>query len=325
MRRKNEMPKLTREEIMNDPFAKGMNLDLSGYLLPDQTPAALPVEAHDKNGFNRVDFRQGFSAPSVEEMLANPETREALAERDSNFREQYAEEMVEKVCSQFLQKYPDYLDTGKNYKALVQEMAAKLLKNNRLSDEDAERELLETGHWTVDQMSNCYRYLLKAGKLDVPRGTIRTLTESEKLELISQIRTGALDEAVLNYVSWSLGGLGDYSSVSKLFAENPEIVSIANEFCFWHSKAGTIDAAEYNRFKAERLAGHKILTYRLIFDAYDAWKKSNKHSFLFPDQSTAPEVVELPPQNFEDLNDEELADLLQRSKLEQAKNARIRR
>ena len=47
------MTKLTREEILNDPFAKGMNLDLTGYFLPDQTPAEQLVEAHDSNGIAR--------------------------------------------------------------------------------------------------------------------------------------------------------------------------------------------------------------------------------------------------------------------------------
>src|SRR5580704_19323376 len=120
-------------------------------------------------------------------MLANPETREALAERDPNFRDQYREEMVDKVCERFRQKHPDYLCTDKNFSTLVQEMALKLIKKDWLSDEDAERELFDGGHWTVDLMSSCYRYLLKAGKLDVPKGTIRQLTEKEKLELIAQI------------------------------------------------------------------------------------------------------------------------------------------
>jgi hypothetical protein len=318
------MTKLTREEILNDPFAKGMNLDLTGYFLPDETPAEQRTEAFDKDGFNRVDFRQGFSAPSVEEMLANPETREALAERNPDFREHYREEMVEKVCNEFLEKHADYLDSGKNYSTLVQEMAAKLLKKKRLSDEDAERELFEGGHWTVDMMSSAYRYLLKAGKLEVPRGTTRELTEKEKLELIAQIRTtdifGALD-VVMNYVKWSLGEVGDYSSPEEFLAENAELASRAAEFVFWHQRGGTIDAAEYNQFRRERLAGQKILTPQVISDAFDAWKKSKKHSFLFPDQASTPEV-ELPAPNFEDLSTEELTDLLQKTKLEQARSRR---
>jgi hypothetical protein len=167
------MPKLTREEILNDPFASGMNLDLTGYFLPEATPNEQRTEAHDNNGFNRVDFRQGFSAPTVEQMLANPETREALAERDPNFREQYAEEMVAKVCGQFRDKHPEYYCTDRNFSTLIQTLAVKLLKKDYLSDDDAERELFDAGHWTVDQLSSCYKYLLKAGKLDVPRGTIR--------------------------------------------------------------------------------------------------------------------------------------------------------
>jgi hypothetical protein len=318
------MPKLSREEIMkSDPFADGANLDLSGYFLPEPTPEQA-TEAHDKNGFNRVDLRQSFAAPTVEQMLANADTRAALAERDPNFREQYAEEMVEKVCGQFRQKHPEYLCTDRNFSTLVREMAVKLIKKDWLSDEDAERELFEAGHWTVDQMSNCYRYLLKAGKLDVPKGTIRQLTEKEKLELIAQIRTGSPDEAALNYVGWSLGGFGDYESPWQLLAENAALASQAAEFVFYHSQAGTVTADEYKQFKKERLAGHKILTVTLIEKAYDAWKKSNKHSFLFPEQTAASEAVELPPRNFEDLNDEELADLLQKTKLEQARSTRRR-
>jgi hypothetical protein len=318
------MPKLTREEIMNsDPFANGANLDLSGYLVTELPPEQ-PTEPHDKNGFNRVDIRQSFSAPTVEEMLANDDTREALAAIDPNFRDQYAEEMVEKVCGQFRQKHSDYLCTDRNFSTLVQEMAVKLLKKDFLSNDDAERELFDAGHWTVDQMSNCYRYLLKAGKIDVPKGTIRQLTEKEKLELIAQIRTGSPDEAALNYVGWSLGGFGDYESPWQLLAENAALASQAAEFVFFHSHAGTITPNEYNQFKRERLTGHKILTVTLIEKAYDAWNKSNKHSFLFPESTATSEIVELPAQNFEDLSDEDLADLLQKTKLEQARSSRRR-
>jgi hypothetical protein len=319
-------PKLTLEQILeSDPFASGANLDLSGYLLPSSTSEEQRSEPFDKDGFNRVDFRESFAAPSVEEMLANPETREELARRDPNFAEQYAQERMEKAATQFRQINPAYLSTDRNYSAIVQEMAKKLLKVDWLDDEAAERALYDAGHWTVEQLSNCYRYLLKAGKLEVPKGTIRTLTEKEKLELIAQIRTGSPEEAVMNYVGWSLGEFGDYSSAAQLLAENAELASHASEFVFWHTRAGTVDAAEYKQFKRERLAGHRILTVKLISDAFDAWKKDSKRSYLFSGQAAeTPEPLQFQPQNFEDLSDAEVANLLQRSKQEAARNWRGR-
>jgi hypothetical protein len=169
-------PKLTLEQIIeSDPFASGANLDLSGYLLPSTTSEEQRNEAFDKDGFNRVDFAERFAALSVEQMLANEDTRAALAERDPNFAEQYAQERLEKAATEFRQANPDYLSIDRNYSAIVQEMAKKLLKVDWLDDEAAERALFDGGHWTVEQLSNCYRYLLKAGKLEVHKGTTDVL------------------------------------------------------------------------------------------------------------------------------------------------------
>jgi hypothetical protein len=109
-----------------------------------------------------------------------------------------------------------------------------------------------------------------------------------------------------------------------LYRQNAALASQAAEFVFYHSHAGTITPGEYNQFKQAPLAGHKILTVSLIEKAYDTWKKSTKRSFLFPDQPANPDVMELPPQNLEDLSDDELTDLLQKTKLEQARNSRRR-
>jgi hypothetical protein len=316
----------TREQILaSDPFATDANLDLSGYVLPSETPAEEQNAVADRHGFNRVDFGERFAAPSVEQMLANEDTRAALAERDPNFAEQYAQERMEKAATEFRQANPDYLSTDRNYSAIVQEMAKKLLKADWLDDEPAERALYDAGHWTAEQLSNGYRYLLRKGLLQVPQGTYRELSDAEQMQLVAQIRMGDLEDAVINYISWSLGGLNGYDSPAHFLSENPQLASKAAEFVFIQHRAGTLDMDDFRAFKAARLRGQKILTHQLISDAYDAWKKDTKRSYLFSGQAAeTPEPLQFQPQNFEDLNDAEVADLLQRSKQEAARNSRRR-
>ena len=116
--------------------------------MPSATPDEQINELVDKHGVNRVDLQQSFKAPSVEEMLANPETREELARIDPNFRAAYADEQIDAACAEFRRRNPDYLCSAKNLKAITQTMAVKLLGKDFLTDDDAETELYESGNWT---------------------------------------------------------------------------------------------------------------------------------------------------------------------------------
>jgi len=318
------MKNLTREELMaSDPFAAGANLDLSGYMLPSATPDEQLTELVDKHGFNRVDFQQSFKAPSVEEMLANPETREELAKIDPNFHAAYADEQIDAACAEFRRRNPDYLCSEKNLKAITQMMAVKLLGKDFLSDDDAETELYEAGHWTAEALTNSYRYLLRRGLLDVPAGTYRELTNAEQTQLVAQIRMGELEEAVLNYVSWATGGLDGYESPSHFLSENPQLASKAAAFVFIQHRAGTIDLEDYKAFKAARLRGQKILTFDLISRAYDTWTKARKPSFLFPNHTPEPEP-QPETDNYAGLTDEEVRERYQAALREAARASRRR-
>jgi hypothetical protein len=297
--------------IASDPFAQDANLDLSGYILPSKTSDEELNQLVDKHGFNQVDFKQSFKAPSVEEMLSNPETREELAKIDPNFHAAYADEQIDAACAEFRRRNPDYLCSEKNLKAITQTMAVKLLGKDFLSDDDAETELYETGHWTAEHLTNAYRYLLRRGLLEVPKGTFRELTNAEQTQLIAQIRMGELEEAVVNYVSWSTtGSLDGYNSPSHFLSENPQLASKAAEFVFIQHRAGTIDLDDFRAFKAARLRGQKILTVDLINRAYDIWKKESKRSFLFPNHTPEPEP-QFEAENYAGLTDDEVRDKYQ--------------
>jgi hypothetical protein len=311
---------LTLEQIIeSDPFASGANLDLSGYLLPSSTSEEQRNEAFDKDGFNRVDFREGFAAPSVEEMLANPETREELAKRDPNFAAQYAEEQREKVAVVFRQQNPTYLSTDKNYSAIVQEMAKKLLEVDWMNDDEAEAALYDSGHWTGETITNCFKYMLRKGLLQVPKGTYRDLSDAEQMQLVAQIRMGDLEDAVINYISWSRGGLTGYNSPEHFLSENPQLASKAAEFVFIQHRAGTLDMDDFKVFKAARLRNQKILTHQLISDAYDAWKKDSRKSFLFSGATPEPVVTEPEQHNYAGLTDDEVRERYQRELREAAR------
>jgi hypothetical protein len=315
---------LTAAQILaSDLFAKDANLDLSGYMLPSSTPDSEINELVDKNGFNRVDVSQGFKAPSVAEMLADPKTREELGKRDPNFHAAYADERIDAECAEFRRRNPDYLCSEKNLKLITQTMSQKLLKKDWLSDDDAETELYEAGHWNVESLTNAYKYLLRRGLLDVPAGTYRELTESEKMQLVAQIRMGDLDEAALNYVSWSTGGLEGYDSPADFLAKNPVLSSRAAEFVFINSRAGTVDMQDYREFKKQRLTGQRILTADLISRAYDVWTKARKPSFLFPNHVSEPEP-QSETENYAGLTDEEVREKYQSALREAARAPRRR-
>ncbi|WP_263373910.1 hypothetical protein [Granulicella aggregans] len=303
-----------------DPFLEGANIDWRGLGI---STAAKPTEDH---GFWNLDSDKQFKMPSVETMLRDPAIRRELARKDPEMAAALIDEKIGEAAEEFRLRNPEYMATDRNLSAIVLHLADRHLGRTWLDEETAINRLYDSGHWTPGDLTSAYKSLLKAGKLDVPKGTRRALTEQEKLQLIAQIRMNDLESAVVNYVSWALNGASvEYDSPTDFLARNPELSSEAAQFAWYHAHAGEVDAATFREFQKEKLVGHRILTVHLLDKAWEAWKSARKYSALFSDGGEKPQTVapaSITRRDLESLSPEESNRLYQESLREYAKSRR---
>ncbi|MBB5056907.1 hypothetical protein HDF16_001592 [Granulicella aggregans] len=303
-----------------DPFLEGANIDWRGLGISPTTKQT------DDHGFWNLDSDKQFKMPSVETMLRDPAIRRELAKKDPNMAAALIDEKIGEVAEEFRRRNPEYMATDRNLSAIVLFLAERHVGKAWLDDETAINRLYDCGHWTPGDLTSAYKSLLKAGKLDVPRGTRRALTEQEKLDVIAQIRTGDIENGIVNYVLWSLNGASEeYSGPADFIAKNPELSSEAAQFCWFHSRAGEVDAATFRDFQREKLAGHRLLTVHLLDKAWESWKAARKYSQLFSDGGEKPETVapaSITRRDLESLSPEESDRLYQQSLREYARSRR---
>jgi hypothetical protein len=310
--------KQTPDEI--DPFLEGANLDWRGIGI---STTAKPA---NDNGFWNLDLDKQFKRTDVDTLLKDPAIRRELARKDPKLAAALIDEKIGETAEGFRQRNPGYLATDKNYSAIVQRLAGQYLSKDWLDDETAVNRLYDAGRWTVAELTNAYKFLLKAGKLEVAKGTRRALTEQEKLQLIAQIRMQDIESAVVNYVQWSLNGASEeYAGPADFIAKNPELSSEAAQFAWYHAHAGEVDAATFREFQTAKLAAHRMLTVHLIDQAWQSWKAAKKYSYLFSDGGEKPQTgvpTSITRRDLESLSPEESNRLYQESLREYARSRR---
>jgi hypothetical protein len=193
------------ESLNNDQFAP---LDLSAFPNYLQKPA---TDARDDR-WSR-DWRDtplNVSASALRSFVSDPDT-EAL-ERVSaetgheDFRKEVRDRKGETTAMQFKRANPDYVGTDDNYKMIAQTLAF-----NTLSSADQEGELdevvarlMESGAWTVPNLTACYRALLAEGLLDIALGSTRELSTAERLRITRLAQAGHVDQAIYEYMHAAL-------------------------------------------------------------------------------------------------------------------------
>jgi hypothetical protein len=236
-------------------------------------------------------------------------TQDELARRDpSGFGVKLAEIRQEQVVNEFRRLNPTYVANEKNQKTVYKYIRDFQLKDPNLHIDDVDDAAYTAGLWTVANLTTVYKHLASKGKLEMPAQTIKVLNRDEMLDVISCVRTGDLQSAVIAFIAHSFGGnLPHYSSARDLFARYPELASNAAKFVFFHAK-GTISKADWETFDREKLAGVPMITVRLLEAAWDEWfflRELNK------DSKPKDAVVSAPPlpseeEDLENLSDEEL-------------------
>lgn len=206
--------KRQNENWLNDPWLKDANLDTSAMSSEDK--AALAAKQGRKQsvfetgnvwGANLVPEVIKSESEELREMLADPEIRKELAERDPVFAQKYEEEQIEAVVTEFRRANKDYLPTDRNSETVIQSLARKHLQKDWLDTEAAASELFKLGKWTVAELTAQFKQCLRAGAVDIPRGRTRPLSRAEEADVISLVRCNDLDNAIVQFITYSLAEL----------------------------------------------------------------------------------------------------------------------
>src|SRR6185437_9612687 len=247
----------TGDDFLDDPFLTAdVNLDtsaMSAQAISKMNAKLGRTEKKQDDGFGGLNPQVIRSqAEEYRALLADPAVRREMAERGGAEEvERYEMEEIERVIAAFRQANPDYLKTARNGDVVIGALAQKHLHKDWLSNDEAGRELWAIGKWTVQELTAQYRACLAAGQLDVPRGTAKTLSESEELQVIALIRTGNLPAAIIRFVALSYSGrLPTYQSAEKFLAEQPELASRAALFV-WANNQPSLDPEEFKQFQNE--------------------------------------------------------------------------
>jgi hypothetical protein len=297
------------EKFRREPFYMDSNIDVSGWSPERKQALAIaqgrkqPTRETGDDGFGLHPEIIRSPKDEFTEMMKDPSVRAELARRDPVFMEQYKADEAEEIMLAFRRLRPEYVRSQKNASAMFRTMAQKYLGKDYLNNEETLGDLQEAGYWTVDKIDETYQALLRAGRLDVPPKTSRELTHEEKLDVIAAIRTGDVEYAVIQYVTYAFGGNlpEDYLDPRDFLKKNASLASKAVLFCWFHLKAGTVDSDEFKEFHAKKLSRVPLLTVQLVEDAWRAWKETKKRpSFLFGTAVSEPEPQT--PQEPEDLD-----------------------
>lgn len=298
-----------QEEFLNDPFlGPDVCLDTSGMSRDTIAKMNSKLGREPRRQDDGFGLRPEVIRSPTEEyaaMMRDPEVRKELAERDPGFAEKYEESEREKVVAEFRHRNPDYLKTSRNASTVIQSLAKKVLGKDWLDIEEAQHELWLAGKFTVPGLTAEFKKCLRAGLLDVPRGTAKELSEADELEVIAKIRVGDTSGAIIRYVELAFSGrLPEYKSAESFLRRQPELASSAALFV-WANNQPSLDLEDFKRFQNEKLSGVRLLTYHLIDGAWAEWKKENRRSHLFPNgMNPAPPARE----DLDDLSTEEIND-----------------
>src|SRR5665213_1067169 len=113
------------QSLLDDPFyGPDVNLDMAGFS-PELREKLRPTKKDDWGDLVPEIVRSPREEYAA--MLADPDVRKEIAERDPAFAERYAEEEAERVVVEFRRANPGYLKTQRNADRVVGALAKRHL------------------------------------------------------------------------------------------------------------------------------------------------------------------------------------------------------
>ena len=185
-------------ELADDPFAP---LDLSNYPSLQEPP---PEQTRDDGRFAKhwTDTPLNASAAALRAFVSDPDAAalDRVGQETGNpeLRAEVRDRRGETIAEQFRRAVPEYFASDDNYEKMVQTMSYNALSHaDQQEDIDVQVEkLLDAGYWTLGNLKATYEALRANGLLDVPEGSTRALTSTERLRVTRLGQSGRVDAAI---------------------------------------------------------------------------------------------------------------------------------
>ena len=172
-----------------------------------------PEQVHD-NQFSKdwriLDFSS--SAAALRSFVNNPdsETLQRIGEETGNadYLREVRDRQAEETAQRFKQACPAYLPTAANYEIMIETLAWNALKpaDQEGTIEEQVALLTDLGYFTVPNLVATFNALNQQGYLDVPAGTARELSTSERLRVSRLAQAGRPEAAIGQYLGFALNG-----------------------------------------------------------------------------------------------------------------------
>lgn len=289
--------------FLNDGFGQ---LDLSGS--PDLVP--LPNEefaSHDRKGFNNVVIS---GTNLLKELANNPpeDIIERIAQEtgDPELQARITEGRETTVAEHFVRSHSSYFKSDNNYESLRQFL------------DDRNQEFNEAN------LDVAFKSLSRSGQLETRPGQARNLSESDQLHIISLCKAGQLDDAIEQYLDYSLPDASKFWNDATAFLSDPETLPVRNKasyFVWWHSRSGVDDTPEFHAFGKAYFRLRPVHTVQDFDDCWAAFEKKNKSFHRDQLFHEAP----VTPDDLNDLSDDAVTKLTHSVLQKRAKDIRLAR
>lgn len=308
---------IEQESTWTDPAFGGIDLSQFPSLQPPP-----PERSRDDGRFAKHwnDTPLSASATALRQFVSDPDA-ESLERVGSEighegFRNEVRQRKGESVAANFKRACPDYLPTDANYSMIVDTLAFNALPASQQEGETDEivADLIDGGFWTTGNLVATYNALNAEGLLEVPMGSTRSLSTTERLRVTRMAQSGRVDAAIGEYLRCSLSGeepdMDMLNDPAYLQACNDAVYSVFTDTQLDYS--ATPEREAY----LSRYAGTRPLTLALLQSAWSACQATEQRyqrgelldSYERPQDAQPPSAKEI-----DALSDDAIDDLYHRS------------
>jgi len=176
--------------------------------------------------------------------------------------------------------------------------------------------------FTLENLDLAFKTLTRAGQLETKPGTARALQDFEALHIIDLCKSGQLEDAISQFLTYSLPGAERRWSDTNDFITDPDTVAVRNNACrfVWFHSNPVQDSTALRAFERTWFRARPIKTVADYQTCYTAFlqheKEAARDRIVFGDQPTNEPVTR---NSLEDLSDDQVNALTQRTLQARAK------
>jgi hypothetical protein len=147
----------------------------------------------------------------------------------------------------------------------------------------------------LENLDLAFKTLTRAGELETKPGTAKALQDHEALAVINLCKSGQLEEAIAQFLTFSLPGAERRWSDTNEFVTDPDTVAVRNNACrfVWFHSHTVQDSPELKAFEKQWFRARPIKTVADYQTCYEAFlqheKEAERERIVFgPDRANEP-------------------------------------